>query len=121
VVDGVQQPYVPVAGTPYLTEQIAPGPSALVTTRTCGLVEHRGLYLPTWFGVKGQGGTAIRAGVAAILAAFPPGLTNALASGNRLTIDTDPAPRAGQITPLDQGAHSYCQLQIPYRVDWNLS
>jgi hypothetical protein len=121
VVGGQREPYEPKTGVPYLTEQFAPATSSLITTVTCGQMTDTGLYLPTWFGIKGEGGKAIRAGTTAIKAAFYPGRTVALASGNRLRIRTDPAPRAGQVIPLEQGGHSYQQVTIPWEVGWNLS
>ena len=121
VVGGVKKTYEPQAGVPYLTESFVPTVGNLVTTHTKGLIVSEGLYVLTWFGVKGDGGTAIRAGTRAITAAFEPGMTVTLPSGNTLRIRATPVPSAGRVTPLAEGAHSYSQVTIAYEVEWNLS
>lgn len=120
VVNGQKQPYQPKPGISFLVEELAPGGSVLVTTSAHGLMSDAGLYLITWYGVSGEGGRAIRIGTNAIKAAFYPGRTVSLASGNRLRVDTDPAPSAGRVTPLESGGHSTQQVQVQYKVEWNL-
>lgn len=119
--------YQPKPNVSYLTEQLAPGSSELQTNTSRDVETNRpqgemldaGLYLPTWFGITGEGGKAIRAGTTAIKNAFYPSRVVVLGSGNRLRINGKPAPFAGQIIQLE-GGHSYQQVTIPYLVEWNL-
>jgi hypothetical protein len=119
VVGGVKQPYSPKPGMPYLTEKLVPATSALQTNTPRGLVVDTGLYILTWFGITGDGSSAIRAGANAIKTAFKIGTTLTTTSGNIVRVRTESGPVAGQIIDLTEGGHSYCQITVPYEVQWN--
>lgn len=119
VVGGVKQRYESKPGVPYLTEKLVPATSALQTNTPRGLILDTGLYILTWFGITGDGSSAIRTGVTAIKTAFKIGTTLPTTSGNIVRVSTEAGPVAGEIIDLSEGGHSYCQVTVPYEVQWN--
>lgn len=119
IANGQKVPYEPKIGVPYITEQFVSATSALQTNTPRGLILDTGLYFVTWFGITGEGDSAIRAGTTAIRTAFKIGTSVVTPSGNLVRVRTGQGPTAGQVTPLTEGGHSYSQVAVPWEVQWN--
>jgi len=108
--------FTPIAGRPYLEEDMVPATSSLVTFRSqgSGSVEETGLYLFRWYGLPGTGLSALRKSVGALKALFAPGQGFTLSDGSVVRVRVDIGPYAGKIIPLEGGGWSVCTLTIPW-------
>jgi hypothetical protein len=112
-------PVTPVAGRPFLEEELVPASASLLTLTSRGQVDRDGLYVLRWYGLAGMGPEAIDACTDAVLAAYAPGTGETLSSGETLRIRTTPAPWRSGIVPnptSETAGFAVCTLTIPYRV-----
>lgn len=101
-------PFTPPASDAYSEEDFVPATYTLRSvTQTNGLAIHTGLYVIRWFGVAGDGTTAMNTGLTALLARFGIGLTLTASDGTLVAIGTVTPPNRGasrgQIVNLDNG------------------
>jgi hypothetical protein len=104
----------PAPGTrPYIADQWVPGASRVITfSISRGEVEETGFYYLTIYGISNIGKLAIRRYIKSLKTLFTPG-TTVMAGSDAVTVRGDPAPKAGQIIPLENG-FAYCQFEIPW-------
>lgn len=98
----------------YIVEEYAPAAPRLISgIAQGGDVEYFGTYRLTWVGLEGQGSSAIRRSMDALLALFTP-WTSIAAGAHTLRIADNPGPFAGDIRALGNG-WARCILTIPWR------
>lgn len=115
------QDYTPSAGTPYVTETLAPATATLEGGRTLGgFLTVTGLYVVTWF-ANADTGLDLSTDADRVVTAFPPGLTLITTDGNGVTVRRDVAPWRGQIRPAPDPAWVYCPITIPYLLTTRLA
>jgi hypothetical protein len=106
--------FTPDPGRLYIAEEYAPAAPRLISgIAEGGDVEEFGTYRLTWVGLAGNGSSAIRRSVDALLALFTP-YTSIVAGAHTLRIGGEPAPFAGEIRSLGNG-WARCILTIPWR------
>jgi len=106
--------FTPSAGTPYLTDEYAPATStALSVPVKSAVLEERGLYIVTLYGLPNDGITNIRTWTDAILAAFAPGTAVTSTANDVIHVRSDIGPFAGQIIPMESG-FAVCAIRIPW-------
>lgn len=98
----------------HVETDFVPGPKPVISISTVdGYVQARGNYVVRTYGLANVGEDAIRSDAKDIEAAFLPGTTITLDSGNRLMVMGNPAPYSGQVVPNGKGK-SVCTTTIPY-------
>lgn len=106
--------FTPSAGTPYLTDEFAPATSAALSVPVkSAVVEERGLYVVTLYGLANDGISTIGAWADAILAAFAPGTAVTSTANDVIRVRSDVGPFASQIIPMDSG-FAVCTIRIPW-------
>ena len=114
-VNGTAPISAPVAGRWYVEEDYLPGPAAQVTVGPLGQIEVLPLYVLKLYGLANTGVTALYKAADALLTLFAPRTSFTVASGDSLTVRTNPAPFRGQLMQADPG-WAVVTVTIPLRL-----
>ena len=107
--------FTPPAGAPYVEEDYVPATSELRGLVKAGTVEDTAMYVLRWYGIAGQGTSAMNTGVQAILALFRPGDRFTATDGTVIRVRGDVAPTRSQIINAPDG-RPVATVTIPIRV-----
>ena len=106
--------HTPVQGQAFIAESFSQDTAHLRTLTAGGVIEATGMYAIQWYGVADTASQSIDDGVAAILAAFPPGLALPLSDGTSVRVRGGIAPFAGEILPTGDG-WAVCTVKVFWR------